>query len=156
MLETEIGSCAITNWTKNYWTQLQASLMHPPAEFIQMISIMEPSLIETISVTTCSKRAHQSKKTILVSKARTIWVDSPERAPTQLVGSNRLSSFVVAVFLSFFTAAHFSVVAALVPPAQQKARRSRPFTYEASKTPRRLVQSQGGRQKSSRAGCSAS
>ena len=61
MLETEIGSCAITNWTKNYRTQLQASFVHPPAELIQMISIMEPSLIETISVTTCSKRAHQSK-----------------------------------------------------------------------------------------------
>ena len=95
-------------------------------------------------------------KTILVSKTEPISAESFVGALTQLVGPNRLSSFVVAVFLSFFTAAHFSVVAALVPPAQQKAKRNRPFTYEASKTPRRLVQSLGGRQKSSRAGCSAS
>ena len=41
--------------------------------------------------------------------------------------------FCLVLFLSSFTAAHFSVVAALVPPAQQVVKRSDPFADEDSK-----------------------
>ena len=44
----------------NYQTQRQANLLHQPATVAQTTSIMEPSLIEPISVPICSKQIHQT------------------------------------------------------------------------------------------------
>ena len=61
------------------------------------------------------------------------WKKSLVGTLANFVGSNRLSRFVVAKFLESFHHSPFSVEATLVPPAQHMAKRSRPFTDEASK-----------------------
>ena len=70
--------------------------------------------------------------TIMVSKAEIISAESLMGVLTKFVGSNRLSRFVVGGFLSRFTAAHLQSLP-LWFPFQHVAKRSRPFTDEASK-----------------------
>ena len=74
-----------------------------------------------------------SHNTIVVSKAKPILATSLVGTFTTFVGSNRFTRFVVAGFLGLFHRSPFSVGAALVPLAQQMAKRSHPFTDEASK-----------------------
>ena len=66
--------------------------MHQQAKVTQIISILEPPWIETISVTNGSKQVHLAESLV--------------GALTRFVGLNRLSRFV-AGFLSLFTAARF-------------------------------------------------
>ena len=75
----------------------------------------------------------QSFHTIVVAKGNPTLATSLVGTFTTFVGSNRLTRFVVAGFLGLFHRSPFSVGAALVPLAQQMAKRSHPFTDEASK-----------------------
>ena len=94
-----------------------------------MISNMEPSWVETISVNSSSKQVHLPQR----NRAKPVLAESPLGAFTKFVGSNRLSRFLVAGFMSLITAAHFHSLLLSVPPAQAMAKRCRPLTGEPSK-----------------------
>ena len=78
MLESAIALCTISNrgGFVNNQTQHQANLMHQPTKVTQTTSIMEPSLIEPITVTVVPNR-FINHCTILVLWTKPIMGDSP-------------------------------------------------------------------------------
>ena len=128
----------------NCQTQHRASLMHQPAKVTQTISVMEPSWIETITVTNCSKQVHQSQHRRGL-KDQTKWAETLVGAFTTFVGSNRLSRVVVAGVMSLTTAA-------TCPSSQPWFFRFIRWRKEAIHLPRNLRISQARRQSQSRLG----
>ena len=114
----------------NCLTEHRANFVHQPTKVTQLISIIESSWIET--TTNGSKDVHQSQlhrglrvRPILAK----IVVGNTDIIRVTIRGGRGPESH---------RRSTFSVVAALVPPAQQMAKRSRPSSDEASKNTRWL------------------
>ena len=138
MLEPKIGSCTISNQTQsvcgfvNYQTQHQANFVHQPAKVTQMISNMDPSRIESISVTYRSKQVHQLQHNHGL-KDQANFGRIIVRSTDKIRGIKQIISLRGGSVPESFPRSPFSVVAALLPRAQQTAKRSHTFTDEASK-----------------------
>ena len=91
-----------------------------------------------------------SHNTIMVSKAKPILAESLVGTLTKFVGSNRLSCFVVAWFLSLYTTTHVQSLHWF--PFLSRWRRD---GLRSLGVRRRVIKNSSRRQKSSRAGCSA-
>ena len=106
--------------------------MHQLAKVTQMISIMERSWIGTISVANRSKQVHQSQHNHGF-KGQPNLVRIVGGSIHKIRGIKQIITFGGGKALGSFHRSQFSVVAALVPPTQQMAKRSHPFVGKASK-----------------------
>ena len=106
--------------------------MHQPTKVTQRIWYMEPSQIEAISVTYGSKQSHQSQHNHGL-KGQTSLGRIIGRSTDKIRGIKQIITLRGGRVLESFHHSPFSVVAALLPPAQQMAKRSHISTDEASK-----------------------
>ena len=112
--------------------QTQASLMHHSVKLTQTISIMEQSWIKTLSMTNCSQQVHQSQHN-RGRKVQTNLCRFTGGNTHQIRGIKQIITIRGGRVFEFLHRSPFSVVAASFSLAQQRAKRSHPFTDEASK-----------------------
>ena len=155
VLGPKIPPCAI--WTRsktvvftNSLTQHRASLMHQLANVTQMILMMNPSWIEKINVTNCSKQSHQSQHHRGFN-GHTNPCRITSGSIHKVRGIRQIFHVLWWQVHALHHRSHLSVVATLV----QKASKSRPSTDEASKFTGASSKSKPVGQKSSRTGCSS-
>ena len=86
-----------------------------------MVSIMEPSWIETISVTNCSGQMHQTQHNRGL-RYQTNLGSIVGGSAHKICGIKQIVTFRGGRVPESFHRSSFSVVAALVPPAQQMAK----------------------------------
>ena len=107
-------------------------MVDQPPKVIRMISIMEPSWIETISMTSYSKQFHQSQSHRGLSGQ--INLGSITGGSIHKVrGIKQIITFRAGRVHEFHHRSHFSACATLVLPVHWTAKRSRPSADEASK-----------------------
>ena len=115
----------------NYQTQHRA-MVDKPAKAAQMYSIMAPSWIQRINVTNGSKQVHQSQhhRGLKVQPHLGNIVGGNTH---KIRGIKQIITMRGGRVLKSFHRSPLSDVATSVPPAEQMAKRSHPFTDEASK-----------------------
>ena len=130
-LEPKIGSCRTSKSTKTLLLRTQAILMpHQPTKVMRTTFIMEPSLIEPISVILCPRQVHQSQHNHGLKDHANL-----DKVAGKIVCGNTRKFRGITQIITFRggNLGQDHVAAALVPLAQYMAKRSHHSVDDVSK-----------------------